>query len=159
MMKKLLPILCFIALSLFSGARGGDVIDELLDALPVELGFKLGFKVRVVPDRNDHSRQLGLVVAPNKIRTDKARTLSVSGTITNFSDVPYANIDMRIAVTSYVGIGTDRAIAVVEPNRLPPGGTANFITHVSLSNEKPRSVKYTITAAAPPRPEPLPETQ
>ncbi len=73
----------------------------------------------------------------------------MTGTISNYSDIPCENVDMRFAVTSYVGSGADRGKAVVQPSTIPPGGTAAFSVHVSLGAEKPRNAIYTITADSP----------
>ncbi len=118
--------------------------------LPIDLNFQLGFKIHVIPSPTDTSQKLCLGVATDKIRSDKTQTLAISGTITNYSNVPCDGVEMHFAVTSYVGIGTSNGKAVVEPSSIPPGGTATFIVHISLDSEKPQYAKYTITAQTPP---------
>lgn len=112
-------------------------------------GVQLGFNIRVVPGPKDTSRARGLVVAADKVLSDKRRQIAVTGTITNFSDMPCENVDMRFAVSSYIGTGYDRGIATVQPRTIPPGGTATFSVHISLGAEKPRDAIFTINASSP----------
>ncbi len=142
---KICPrILCAAALLSCAYSAAATAMDW-----PVTLGFQLGFAIRVVPAANDASNALGLVVATDKILTDRAHSLLVTGTITNFSDAPRDDIAMRFAVTSYIGTGADRGSAVVEPRSLPPGGTAAFTARISLHSERPRLALYAVTAGAP----------
>lgn len=141
MTRFMLVLSCAVALWA-SGARGVD----LQNIIP---GVQLGFNIRVVPGPKDTSRARGLVVAADKILSDKHRQLAVIGTITNFSDMPCENIDMRFAVSSYIGTGYDRGRATVHPSTIPPGGTATFSVHISLGAEKPRNAIYTINASSP----------
>ena len=137
-----LPLLLVCALaSLIPAATGFD--------LPAHLDFQLGFRINVVPGPKDTSRARGLVVEVDKILSDKTRQLAVTGTISNYSDIPCENVDMHFAVTSYVGTGQDLGKAVVQPSTIPPGGTASFSVHISLGAEKPKNAVYTINAASP----------
>lgn len=140
-MHRRLLILCFAAILAAAQARGFD--------LPIDLGFQLGFNIQVVPGPNDTSSQLGLVVATHQILSDKEHSLVITGTITNFSDVQYDNVDMQFAVTSYVGTGVSRGRATVQPSTIPPGSSASFSAHISLDSVKPRHAMYTITAQTP----------
>lgn len=117
--------------------------------LPFDLSFQFGFKVQVVPGQGDMSQALGLVVTPEKIYTDKATSLVITGTIANYSGVVCDGIDMHFAVTSYVGTGINRNRAYVTPNSIIPGGVATFTTHVSLDSERPHLAMYTVTARTP----------
>ncbi len=145
-MKRCRRILWMAALPLFvhAAARTATAMDW-----PVTLGFQIGFAVSVVPAANDASRALGLVVATDKIISDRVHSLVVTGTITNFSDMPRDDIAMHFAVTSYIGTGADRGPAVVEPRSLPPGGTAAFIARINLHSERPRLALYAVTASGP----------
>lgn len=134
-------IVCFAALLPAFAAYGLD--------LPIHLNFQLGFQVHVVPAPNDTSHLLGLVVATDKILTDKKHSLVVTGTITNYGGVPCDGVGMHFAVTSYIGTGTSGNWAAVEPSSIPPGGTARFSAHIPLDSAKPRFAMYTITAASP----------
>lgn len=140
-MTRILLVLGFVALLLPSRANGLD--------LPFDLGFQLGFDIQVVPSSKDTSRNLCLVVTPHKVRSDKTRALAVSGTIANYSGIPCEGVEMNFAVTSYTGIGTSNDRAVIEPNPIPPGGTATFTAHITLQSENPRFAMYTITAKSP----------
>lgn len=137
------PILAFVLAAFLSGAAG-----YALD-LPIRLGFQLGFAVHVVPAKNDMSHLLGLGVVADRILTDKTRSLTVTGFITNYNDVPCEDVAMRFAVTSYVGIGTSLGTAAVEPRTIPPGGTSRFTLRLSLDSERPRLAMYAITAKSP----------
>ncbi len=122
---------------------------EALDFdLPHGVTLQLGFNVKVVPSPQDASRQLGLIVTPERVLTDKRQSLSVRGTITNISAVPYSGLDLRFAVTSYTAIGTSFGHATVTPDYLPPGGTAQFDAFIFLDYEKPDRAAYTLTAHA-----------
>lgn len=116
---------------------------------PVKLNFQLGFKINVVPAPDDASRALGLVVTTDSVRTEKDHYLVATGTIANFSGVPCEGVDMRFAVTSYVGTGASFGVAAVEPNVIPPGGVARFSAHISLDSPRPRNAMYTVTAQSP----------
>lgn len=130
--------LCIAAILWISGVHAFD--------LPVDLGFQLGFKIRMAPAPDDASGALGLVVATHEIVSDKVNSLMVAGTITNFSNVARNCVDMRLAVTSYTELGTTRGRAAIEPASIPPWGVATFKAHVYLDNELPRYVLYTVTA-------------
>lgn len=116
--------------------------------LPFGVTLQFGFNINVVPAANDTSRHLGLVVTPDKIISDKQRTLVVSGTITNYASVPYSGLDLRFAVTGYTEAGTSFGHATVTPNYIPPGGTARFEAYIALLTEKPHFARYTLTAQA-----------
>lgn len=133
-----------------------------LDIPGVRLGFNLGFAIHVVPAPGDKSNELGLYVSADKIISDKTNSLNITGTITNYGPVPRDGIEMHFAVDSYVGTGTSRGVAAIEPPSLPPGGTAAFTAYISLDSQKPRYARYTLTArqGAPivvPGPEPIPD--
>lgn len=115
--------------------------------LPFQLGFQIGFGIRVLPAANDMSGELGLVVAPDRIRTDRAHFITLTGTISNFSDAAYDGVAMGFAVTSYIGTGVSRGTAVVEPRFIPPGGVAAFTARINLASEKPRFALYAVNAA------------
>lgn len=117
--------------------------------LPVDLNFRLGFKIHVIPGPGDMSRALNLLVVPEHIYSDKVRILTVTGYITNYGDVPCEGVAMRFDVTSYVKAGTATRGALVEPNTIPPGGSARFTVHVSLDRAKPKFAMYTVTARSP----------
>lgn len=141
-MARAMLAFVFSAICLTFGARGLD--------LPVTLGFQLGFNIRVIPGPNDASRELGLGVAVDKIVSDKTRVLVVSGVIANFGDVPRDGVEMRFAVTSYVGTGVSAGKAVIEPTCIAPGGVASFSARIALDSEKPRFAMYAVSACAPP---------
>ncbi|MCD8141016.1 MAG: hypothetical protein LUE17_14820 [Planctomycetaceae bacterium] len=140
-MKTKLCILILAAATAVTAACGFDVPDGV--------SFQLGFRIRVLPGPKDTSRQRGLIVQADRIYSDKTRRIAVAGTITNFSDIPCENVDMRFAVSSYVGTGYDRGRATVEPTTIMPGCSANFSVHISLGSERPRNALYTITATSP----------
>lgn len=136
-MKRILLILGFAAGLLAAGAQSFD--------FPVDFHFQLGFTIHVVPGPNDMSQQLGLGVTSNKVLSDKLHSLVVTGTIVNYGSTPVEGVDMDFAVTSYIGTGTSRGRAVVEPSSIPPGGTASFSVHMNLDSPKPQYAMYTIT--------------
>lgn len=138
-MNKRLLALGLAAFMLTTGASGLD--------LPFDIGFQIGFRVQVIPAPNDISRELGLVVAVHEVVNDTKTHLAVKGSVTNFSDVTYDDIDMHFNVTSYIETSTMKKRAVVQPNRLPPGSTATFNMTMFLDYELPRFAMYTITAA------------
>ncbi len=140
-MKTKLCIIMLAAAAAITVACGFD--------MPDGVSFQLGFRIRVMPDKKDTSRQRGLIVQADRIYSDKTRHIAVAGTITNFSDIPCENVDMRFAVSSYIGTGYDRGRAMVEPATIMPGCSANFSVHISLSSERPRNALYTITASSP----------
>lgn len=133
-----------VALAVLLAAPGARGLD-----LPVYLNFNIGFDLRVVPDRGDASRALCLGVSTDKIRTDKQRSLAITGTITNYSGSPCEGVAMRFAVTSHTGIGKSLGTATVTPNHIPPGGTATFNLHLTLDSPRPKFAMYTITARSP----------
>lgn len=140
-MTKLMLALGMAAAMLISEARCFD--------FPLDLGFQLGFTTSVIPGPEDTSRELGLGVKVDKILGDKRHSLTITGTITNFSGVSREGIAMHFAVTSYIGTGLSRGGAIVEPDSIPPGGTATFTAFISLDSEKPRYAMYAVTAQSP----------
>ncbi|MCC8165767.1 MAG: hypothetical protein LIQ31_06380 [Planctomycetes bacterium] len=137
---------CWCALSILGGASSaGDFVDKL----PFNLGFQLGFAIRVVPSRADLSGSLGLGVAVDKVYSDKQKMLSVTGTITNYSTVPVEDVAMAFAVNSYIETGFSRGRAEVAPSTITPGGTATFSAYIFLQSEKPKFAMYTITGRSP----------
>ncbi len=139
-MARLTLILLFAALMAKAPALDLD--------LPGGVTLQFGFNVQVVPSSKDTSRQLGLVVTPERAITDKKRTLVVTGTIINYASVPYSGLDLRFAVTGYTEIGTSFGHASVNPNYIPPGGSARFEAYINLNQEKPHRAAYTLTAHA-----------
>ncbi|MCC8109512.1 MAG: hypothetical protein LIQ30_10820 [Planctomycetes bacterium] len=140
------PIACGFALFFLCGIVGAL---EFVDKLPINLGFQLGFAIRVVPSREDRSAVLGLGVTVDKVYSDKRKMLSVNGAITNYNSVPVENIAMDFAVNSYLETGFSRGRADVTPSTIPPGGTARFSAYIFLQSEKPKFAMYTITAQSP----------
>ncbi len=122
---------------------------EFVDKLPFNLGFQLGFNIRVVPSRADQSGSLGLGVAVDKVYSDKRKMLSVSGGITNYSTVPVEGVAMAFAVNSYLETGYSRGRAEVTPSTIMPGETATFSAYIFLQSEKPKFAMYTITGRSP----------
>lgn len=139
-MNRILLALALAAVLSSPGARAFD--------WPDGLDFQLGFSVGVAPGPKDASRHLGLVVAPDRIVSDKVRSLAVSGTITNYGSAPCEGVEMVFLVTSYIG-AMSRGRAAVTPSTIPPGGTATFSLHMNLDSEKPRLAMYTVTASTP----------
>lgn len=153
-MNKIPLILLFAVLALSSAASA-------LDIPGVRLGFNLGFDIRVVPAPGDKSPELGLYVSADKIISDKARHIAITGTIYNYGPVARDFVELHFAVDSHVGTGISRGAARVEPTTIPPGGSASFTTTISLDSQKPRFARYTLTARPDPvipmAPEPVPE--
>ena len=144
-MKRLILVCCFTLALLTSGARGLDLNFDL----PFDIGFQIGFNTYVVPSEADMSGELGLGVAVDQIITDKLSTLTINGRITNYSSVPCEGVTMRFAVSSYIGTGTTKNTAFVEPSSIAPGGTAAFKARILLDSINPYLAMYTITAVSP----------
>ncbi len=117
---------------------------------PFHLSFQLGFSIRVIPSQQDQSRQLGVVVAVNTVRSDKTQILAIGGTITNNSENVINDVAMNFSVTSYIGTQTSNGIAIVKPNTILPGCTADFEAYITLLNPKPYLARYTITGQPTP---------
>ncbi len=122
---------------------------DVVDKLPFNLGFQLGFTIRVVPSRADQSGNLGLGVTVDKVYSDKKKMLSVNGSITNYSTVPVEGVDMAFAVNSYLETGYSRGRAEVTPSTIMPGAMATFSAYIFLQSEKPKFAMYTITGRSP----------
>lgn len=140
-MTRFLSALALVALLSLSRCHGLD--------LPIDINFNIGFAVEVIPDRNDTSHLLGLGVVADKIYNSSDQSLTITGFITNYGDVPCYGIQMRFAVTSYIGAGASLGRAAVTPDVIPPRGSARFVVHISLDDPRPQYAKYAITASSP----------
>lgn len=132
------------AFSLLLPVSGAFALE--LPELPFDLGFQIGFDTTVVPDRKDASKEMGLGVVTEQIITDKVQTLTIVGTLVNYGGIPCEGVEMRFAVTSYTALGKTFGRAEVEPDCIPPQGTARFVLRLTLDNPDPRHAYYTITA-------------
>lgn len=135
-----------VFLSVIAAVTGAFGLD-----LPGNIALQFGFSVQMVPDADDASQALGLVVTPEQIYSANAynRSLVITGTITNYSELPREGVSMRLAVTSYIETGVSRGSASVTPSSIPPGGTASFTANISLDNDRPRLARYTVSAHGP----------
>ncbi|MCD8243630.1 MAG: hypothetical protein LUD38_07535 [Parabacteroides sp.] len=117
-----------------------------LDDLPIRLNFHLGTHVKVVPAKDDHSRQMGLVFIPESVKTDYTTSLAIKGLVVNNSSTPYNTVVVTLKVTSLKNNHIINGKIIIEPSTLAPGSARDFIYHMNMYGNHPRIVTYKITA-------------
>lgn len=127
-------------LLLTAGGWGVHALD-----LPITTNFRLGQGINIQPGKKDHSKNMGLAVNVDTIRTSDNH-LALGGTIWNHSDRRYDAVSISFSVNSYDGIGVNRGFSRLEPEYLLPGGMGRFVIHIDHNGVRPRTASYVVSA-------------